>query len=45
MYLHCGFLIPFQINRMSIKGNHGIPTYMAGLENELVFIDRFPTVL
>jgi hypothetical protein len=45
MYLHCGFLIPFQINRLSIKGNHGIPTYMAGLENELVVIDRFPTVL
>ena len=45
IYLHCGFLIPFQINRMSIKGNHGIPTYMAGLENKLVVLDRFPTVL
>jgi triacylglycerol lipase len=45
MYLHCGFLIPFQINRLSIKGNHGIPTYMAGLENKLVVIDRFQTVL
>ena len=45
MYLHCGFLIPFQINRLSIENNHAIPAYMAGLENELVAIDRFPTDL
>ena len=45
IYIHCGFLIPFQINRLSIENNHAIPAYMAGLENKLVAIDRFPTDL
>lgn len=33
MYVHCGKLIPFQINRLSMLNNHLIPVYMQGLED------------
>ena len=43
IYLHCGVLVPFQINRLSILNNHLMPTYMAGLETQLTPISPFPT--
>ena len=42
IYVHCGILIPFQINRLSILNNHLIPNYMAGLETNLVPTSLFP---
>jgi len=32
IYVHCGKLIPFQVNRLSMLNNHLIPSYMQGLE-------------
>lgn len=32
IYMHCGTLIEFQINRLSMLNNHLIPVYMQGLE-------------
>jgi hypothetical protein len=32
MYVHCGKLIHFQTNRLSMLNNHLIPAYMQGLE-------------
>lgn len=33
MYEHCGTIIPFSSNRLSILNNHLIPVYMDGLAN------------
>lgn len=33
IYVHCGKMIPFQINRLSIVNNHLIPVYMQGLQD------------
>ena len=43
IYVHCGVLIPFQINRLSILNNHLMPAYMAALETELTTVSPFPT--
>lgn len=35
MFVHCGKLVYFQINRLSVLNNHLIPVYMAGLQGKL----------
>jgi triacylglycerol lipase len=35
MYVHCGKMVYFQINRLSVLNNHLIPAYMTGLEGKL----------
>jgi hypothetical protein len=35
MYAHCGKLVYFQKNRLSVLNNHLIPAYMSGLQGKL----------
>jgi predicted lipase len=35
MYVHCGKMVYFQINRLSVLNNHLIPAYMTGLQGKL----------
>ena len=41
IYSHCGTIVPFQINRLSILNNHLMPTYMEALSNMIAHVYKY----